>query len=104
MAETKITKDGKSNIIVGTLAFAQEAFPTSEGYTHEDATPTWTDDELLEFKKIDERQWRDAELKRTDALSLLTDHPKKTQIAAYRATLRDWPSTSDFPNTRPVME
>jgi|TARA_B100000902_G_scaffold307516_1_gene296415 hypothetical protein len=104
MAEIRITKDGKSNIIIGTLAFAQEAFPTSEGYTHEDATPTYTDDELLEFKKIDERQWRNLELERTDALSLLTDHSKKTEIAAYRVKLRDWPSTSDFPNTRPVME
>jgi len=104
MAEIRITKDGTSNIIVGSLAFAQEAFPTSEGYTHEDVTTTYTDDELLEFKKIDERHWRDLELSGTDSLSLLTDHPKKTEIAAYRVKLRDWPSTSDFPNTRPVME
>tara|TARA_B100001250_G_scaffold309369_1_gene271248 strand:- start:57 stop:371 length:315 start_codon:yes stop_codon:yes gene_type:complete len=104
MAEIKITKDGTSNVIVGSLAFAQEAFPTSEGYTHEDVTVTFTSDQILEFKKIREREWRDGELYRTDSLFLLTDHPKKTEIAAYRVKLRDWPSTSDFPDTKPVME
>ena len=29
--------------------------------------------------------------------------PKKTELAAYRVKLRDWPSTSDFPDTRPTL-
>ena len=47
--------------------------------------------------------WRNSELDRTDTLSLLTDYPKKTELAAYRTKLRDWPSTSDFPDTKPEL-
>ena len=104
MAEIKITKDGVSNIIIGSMSFAQEAYPTSAGYSHEDLTLEPTEEELLNVRKIHAREWRDNELLKTDSLSLLTDHPKKTEITAYRVKLRDWPSTSDFPNTRPVME
>ena len=104
MADIKITKDGVSNIIVGSMSFAQEAYPTSAGYSHESLTVETTEEELLNRKKIHAREWRDSELYKTDSLSLLTDHPQKTQIAAYRVKLRDWPSTSDFPDTQPVME
>ena len=104
MANIKITKDGVSNIIVASMSFAQEAYPTSAGYSHENITLEPTEEELLNVRKIHAREWRDSELHKTDSLSLLTDHPKKTEIAAYRVKLRDWPSTSDFPNTRPVME
>ena len=51
----------------------------------------------------DPTSWRDKELERTDSLTLLPDHPKATQILAYRQALRDWPSTEDYPDTRPVM-
>ena len=103
MAEIKITKDGVSNIIIGSMSFAQEAYPTSAGYSHENITVEKTEEELLNVKKIHEREWRDSELHKTDSLSLLTDHPQKTEIAAYRVKLRDWPSTSDFPETRPTL-
>ena len=103
MAEIKITKDGVSNIIVGKMSFAQEAYPTSAGYSHENLTVEKTEEELLSMIKIHAREWRDSELYKTDSLSLLTDHPKKTEIAAYRVKLRDWPSTSDFPDTRPTL-
>ena len=36
MADIKITKDGVSNTISGSMTFAQQAYPTSEGYSHED--------------------------------------------------------------------
>ena len=104
MADIKITKGGVSNTISGSMAFAQEAYPPSQGYSHEDVTPTPSSEELTEATKQEARLWRDSELYRTDTLSLLTDHPKKTEIAAYRVKLRDWPSTSDFPDTQPVME
>lgn len=103
MADIKITKDGVSNIIVGSMDFAQQAYPTSEGYSHEDVTVTPTSEEVTEEKQMQARAWRDSELYKTDPLSLLTDHPKKTEIAAYRVKLRDWPSTSDFPDTRPTL-
>ena len=46
MAEIKITKDGVSNIIIGSMSFAQEAYPTSAGYSHEDITVEKTEEEF----------------------------------------------------------
>mgnify|MGYP001353690526 CR=1 FL=1 len=103
MADIKITKGGVSNTISGSMAFAQEAYPPSQGYSHEDVTPTLSSEELTEITNQEARMWRDSELYRTDSLSLLPDHPQKTEIAAYRVKLRDWPSTSDFPDTRPTL-
>lgn len=57
-----------------------------------------------EEKAYSARQWRDAELIRTDTLMLLSDYPGKEALTAYRQALRDWPSTTDFPDTRPVLE
>ena len=104
MAIIKITKDGVSNNILGSLAFAQQAYPTSEGYSHEDVTVEPSAEQTKAAWEAEAREWRNSELNRTDTLSLLTDFPKKTELAAYRTKLRDWPSTSDFPDTRPVME
>ena len=101
MAIIKITKDGVSNDIIAELAWAKTAYPDST--CEEVSVVEPTSDELLESKKIEARQWRDSELTITDSLSLLTDHPQKTEIAAYRVKLRDWPSTSDFPATRPTL-
>ena len=101
MAIIKVTKDGVSNNIVGTLEFAKKAFPDS---TCEVVPDSISAEQIKERLEIQERGWRNEELERTDTLSLLTDFPKKTELAAYRTKLRDWPSTSDFPNTRPVME
>ena len=100
MAIIKITKDGVSNKIVASLDWAKATYPD---YTCEDITVNPTEDELLNEKKAAARAWRDSELIRTDTLFLLNDHPQKTQIAAYRTALRDWPSTSDFPDTPPEM-
>ena len=49
------------------------------------------------------REWRDIELERTDTLTLLDDYPQKDGLAAYRQELRDWPSTGDFPDTKPTL-
>ena len=48
-------------------------------------------------------QWRDAELARTDILVATPDHPERENLLAYRIALRNWPSTSDFPATRPTL-
>ena len=103
MAIIIVRKDGVSNTILGSLAFAQQAYPTSEGYSHEDVTVVPTSEELKAESKVEAREWRDSELHRTDTLSLLADYPKKTELAAYRTKLRDWPSTSDFPDTKPTL-
>ena len=49
------------------------------------------------------RAWRDFELLGSDALSGVADHPKHDAYIAYRVALRAWPSTGDFPATRPVL-
>tara|TARA_R100000995_G_C3440296_1_gene102954 strand:- start:459 stop:761 length:303 start_codon:yes stop_codon:yes gene_type:complete len=100
MAVIRITKDGESNEILATLAWAKSTYPN---HTCEDVTNFPSEDDLLNQEKTQARRWRDNELERTDTMSLLPDHPKKTEIAAYRVKLRDWPSTSDFPNIPPEL-
>jgi hypothetical protein len=57
----------------------------------------------LEEKTAEEKQWRDSELKASDFIVPLTDHPKHDAYMAYRQELRDYPLQADFPNgTRPV--
>ena len=49
------------------------------------------------------RPWRDSELAKTDILMLLPDYPDKDSLTTYRQKLRDWPSTGDFPATKPTL-
>ena len=49
------------------------------------------------------RQWRDIELASTDTAAQTPDWPNRDNILTYRTALRDWPSTSDFPATRPEL-
>lgn len=49
------------------------------------------------------KAWRDGELKLTDWIVPITDHPERASYLTYRANLRDWPSTEDFPNTKPTL-
>jgi hypothetical protein len=48
------------------------------------------------------RQWRDSEIKSTDYIVPLTDHPDHAATITYRQELRDWPSTDAFPDTKPT--
>lgn len=57
----------------------------------------------LEEKTAEEKEWRDYELKASDFIVPLTDHPQHDAYMIYRQELRDYPSQQDFPNgTRPV--
>jgi hypothetical protein len=49
------------------------------------------------------REWRNGELLNTDYIVPLSDHPQRTAYMTYRAALRDWPSTDDFPATKPEL-
>tara|TARA_Y100000814_G_scaffold44372_1_gene27715 strand:- start:754 stop:1035 length:282 start_codon:yes stop_codon:yes gene_type:complete len=49
------------------------------------------------------RSWRDQELINTDWIISITDHPQHDAYKTYRTKLRDWPSTSDFPDTKPEL-
>ena len=52
---------------------------------------------------IDPRLWRDRELEETDKIAQIPDWPNRDKYLAYRVKLRDWPSTSDFPEIRPLL-
>jgi hypothetical protein len=49
------------------------------------------------------RAWRDDELLLTDFIVPLSDHPQRAAYMTYRTALRDWPSTGDFPDTKPTL-
>ena len=49
------------------------------------------------------RNWRDIELSSSDIASQTPDWPNRDNILTYRTALRNWPSTSDFPATRPEL-
>tara|TARA_R110000765_G_scaffold221914_1_gene325959 strand:- start:123 stop:419 length:297 start_codon:yes stop_codon:yes gene_type:complete len=82
------------NTINATLDFCEEAYPD---HTYELVTTP----ELP--AEVSERQWRDGELEATDKAAQTPDWPNRDNILLYRQALRDWPSTSDFPETRPVL-
>ena len=65
--------------------------------------PAPTEEALLEAAKREARDWRDGELVATDYIVPLTDHPQHAAYLTYRADLRDWPSTADFPDTKPTL-
>lgn len=43
-------------------------------------------------------------LEETDSLVQIVDHSKLAEIKAYRQKLRDYPSTSDFPNLEKIPD
>ena len=49
------------------------------------------------------KAWRDSELEATDKAAQTPDWSNRNNILTYRTALRDWPSTSEFPSTRPVL-
>ena len=50
------------------------------------------------------KEWRDEELIETDKMAQhLPDHSGHAAWKNYRTALRNWPSTSDFPATKPTL-
>lgn len=103
MSQIEVTKDGITNTIVGSLEFAQTAFPAKNGYSYKDVSPEAPKLTEEEERAKEERRWRDDELKNSDWVVQVPDHPQKTDYTTYRAALRDWPSTVDFPDTKPTL-
>ena len=48
------------------------------------------------------RRWRNNELVSTDFIAQTPDYPNRNAWLTYRQELRDWPSTADFPETKPT--
>jgi hypothetical protein len=91
-------KDADGNItntIIADADFVEANFDHYEVYV-EPTPPEPTAEEAG-------RMWRNAELAATDYIVPLSDHPQRAAYMTYRTALRDWPSTSDFPSTRPEL-
>ena len=65
----------------------------------------------LDTTERDARTWRNRELKNTDYIVPLSDHPERDAYLAYRVELRDWSAqdgdkkyTNGFPNVRPELK
>ena len=56
-----------------------------------------------EYRSELARTWRDEELKKTDWIASIPDHGLHASYMAYRVSLRDWPSTDAFPDTKPTL-
>tara|TARA_B100001245_G_C22627384_1_gene309202 strand:+ start:151 stop:447 length:297 start_codon:yes stop_codon:yes gene_type:complete len=79
---------------------ANEEFVKAQYASYElEAAPTPTASEIAQSEK----EWRDKELKDTDWIVAVTDHPQLAAYKIYRQELRDWPSTGNFPDTRPTL-
>tara|TARA_B110000285_G_scaffold183728_1_gene208025 strand:- start:214 stop:519 length:306 start_codon:yes stop_codon:yes gene_type:complete len=99
MSNKWVIKDADGNItnpcIKGTEEFVSATFSHYTAFVEPEAPALTAEQEA--------RQWRDQELTRTDTLHLLDDYPNAANLTTYRAALRDWPSTSDYPDTKPVL-
>ena len=69
------------------------------GYNYVDGVFSYTEPAITEEKA---KRWRDSELQTTDNIAQTTDYPNRDAWITYREQLRDWPSTSDFPETKPT--
>ena len=58
----------------------------------------------IQLLQVMGRSWRNNKLRQTDIdIRHFTDHPEHDKWVAWRKTLRDWPSTTDFPKTLPTQ-
>ena len=89
------------NTIISTLEFAQEAYPNCT-YSIE-TTPEVPAEAAQQIAEQEARQWRNTELEATDQAAQTPDWPNRDNILTYRQALRDWPTTADFPETRPEL-
>ena len=102
-----IIKEGLvDNIIVATEEFGDTLSDTTVDVTSIECGIGWVYDgtNFTRPAKTSEeaKYWRDQELQSTDFIVPLTDYPTHAATLTYRQELRDWPSTEDFPNTKPT--
>ena len=69
------------------------------GYDYIDGEFSYTESVITEDEA---RKWRDFELQITDIIAQTPDYPNRDAWLTYRQELRDWPSTADFPETKPI--
>ena len=94
MARYNVTdSDGNTNFIDAEEAYVAANYASYEKVA--EIVPAGIENEMA-------RNWRDNELIATDLIAQISDHPQRDDYLAYRVKLRDWPSTSDFPDTKPT--
>jgi hypothetical protein len=103
-----IENDKVKNIIIADAEFAEsyehdlillEDDLIKIGYNYVDGVFSYTEPVITEEKA---KEWRDVELQITDNIAQTPDYPNRDAWITYREQLRDWPSTADFPNTKPT--
>ena len=96
MARFNVTdSDGNKNFIE-----AEEAYVKANYASYEEVVETLHEG----FENDNAKLWRDQELKNTDWIMPVTDHPQHAAYKTYRQKLRDWPADSDnFPGTKPTL-
>ena len=99
MTETTVnlTNPGETPVDGDLITRTGANYSVTEQYYGPEADPT--DAEIAQVA----RDWRNAEIESTDFVVPLTDHPQHAAYITYRAALRNWPSTSDFPDTKPTL-
>jgi len=99
MNDVWVVKDADGNVtnagVSADEAFMQTNFEYYEAFVEPEVPALTAEQEA--------RQWRDIELNATDKASQTPDWPNRDNIILYRAALRDWPSTADFPDTKPTL-
>ena len=93
-----IIKDADGNITNPCIKASAEFMEANFEHYEEWAAP------VIEAQpELEARQWRNGELSSSDYIVPLSDHPQRAAYMAYRESLRTWPSTAAFPDTRPVL-
>jgi hypothetical protein len=87
----------ENNNVINTIV-ADEHFMSANYVNYREYTFSETQINLEE----EARDWRNQELTGTDWIVPTIDHPHHALYLEYRQALRDWPSTSEFPNIRPT--
>ena len=98
MSNVWIIKDADGNVtnprIRGAESWVRANFDYVEAYVEPD---------LSLSVEEEARMWRNMELSSTDQAAQTPDWPNRANILTYRTELRNWPSTSDFPATKPTL-
>ena len=99
MARYKITyKDGTTNEIIAAEDFCKDI--TKDGGSYEIVNPPALTQNQI---NAEAKMWRNQELAATDSIAQTPDFPNRDKYLTYRQALRDWPSTSNFPDKKPTL-
>jgi hypothetical protein len=91
--------DGAEGNVINTINADLEFVQANFDYYSEYTAPLTSEIPVANAARI----WRDMELSSSDYIVPLSDHPQRAAYILYRESLRAWPSTDSFPDTRPEV-